>query len=137
MDQDGVHIQGDPAPGPPPLQAPRTATGIADQVRLALETGDLDLIASLLSPDVRWGAPGSPTPPWRNRRPGPQVVREGRAQGRRATVSAVEVHGDGILVGLRLEDGQARWQVLRVGPEGVNDIGGFADRVSAAEALSP
>ncbi len=137
MDQDGRHTQGDPAAGPPPLQAPLTATGIADQVRLALDTGDLDLIASLLSPDVHWGAPGSATPPCRNRDQVLKWYAKGRAEGRRATVSEVEVHGDGILVGLRLEDGQARWQVLRVGPEGVNDIRGFEDRVSAAEALSP
>jgi len=61
---------------------------------------------------------------------------KGRAKGRRATVTEVEVHGNALLVGLRREDGGQRWQVLRVGPDGVNDIRGYEDRPSAAEKLS-
>ena len=58
-----------------------------------------------------------------------------RAQGRRATVSEVEVHGNVLLVGLRLDDGGERWQVMRVGEDGVNDIRGYDDRTSAQLAL--
>ena len=61
---------------------------------------------------------------------------KGRAQGRRATVTEVEVHGNALLVGLRREDGAERWQVLRVGPDGVNDIRGYEDRLGATEKLS-
>ena len=82
-------------------------------------------------PDVQWGPPGSTTPPCRNRS---QVLRW-YAKGRRATVTEVEVHGSALLVGLRLDDGQGRWQVLQVGPGGVNDIRGFGDRSSAVGEL--
>jgi hypothetical protein len=119
-----------------PLQAPVTAASIADQVRRALDSADLDEFAHLLSPDVHWGAPGDATPPCRNR---DQVLRwyaDGRARGRRATVTEVEVHANALLVGVRLEDGEERWQVMRVGPDGVNDIRGYEDRSSAAEKLS-
>jgi hypothetical protein len=60
---------------------------------------------------------------------------KGRERGRRATVSAVEVHGNAPLVGLHLQDGREHWQVQRVGPDGSNDIRGFEDRGSAAQQL--
>jgi SnoaL-like domain len=119
------------SPGDPSL----TAASIADRVRRALETADLDEFAALLSPDVQWGPPGDPTPPCRNRS---QVLRwyaKGRAEGRRASVIEVEVHGDALVVHLRLDDGGERWQVMRVGPDGVEDIRGYEDRRSATGAL--
>lgn len=112
-----------------------TAAAIADRLRQALDTGDLDEFAALLSPDVQWGPPGSTTPPCRNRSQVLQWYTKGRAKGRRATVTEVEVRGSALLVGLRLEDGQGRWQVLQVGPDGVNDIRGFEDRSSAVGEL--
>ncbi len=126
----------DPGDDPPLLQAPLTAASIAGRVRRALDAADLDEFAALLSPDVQWGAPGDPTPPCRNRN---QVLRwyaKGRAAGRRATVTEVEVHGNALLVGVTLEDGEERWQVMRVGPQGVNDIRGYEDRPSAVDKLS-
>jgi len=118
-----------------PPRGPITAAGVADRVRAALEAADVDAFGDLLSPDVQWGAPGDPNPPCRSRR---QVLRwyeRGRAAGHRASVTDLEVHGDTLLVGLRLETGEERWQVLRVGPEGVTDIRGYADRPSAEMAL--
>ena len=100
----------------PATPSPLTAASIADRVRRALDAADLDEFAALLSPDVQWGAPGDPTPPCRNRS---QVLRwyaKGRARGAGPRVTEVEVHGNALLVGLRLEDGEERWQVLRVGP---------------------
>jgi len=47
----------------------------------------------------------------------------------------VEVHGNALLVGVRLETGEQRWQVMRVGPDGVNDIRGYDDRSAAASNL--
>jgi len=132
-DPDGSRgAQGDSRGADPP----HTAASIADRVRRALETADLDEFAALLSPDVQWGPPGDPTPPCRNRS---QVLRwyaKGRAQGRRASVIGVEVHGDALVVHLRLEDGGERWQVMLVGPDGVQDIRGYEDRRSATGALS-
>jgi hypothetical protein len=34
--------------------------GLAERVRLALESGDLAAIRDLLEPGARWGAPGGP-----------------------------------------------------------------------------
>ena len=119
------------------LVTPFTAATIADRVREALQTGDLDEFAALFSPDVRWGPPGSATPPCRNRDQVLEWYAEGRPRGRRATVTELEVHGTAFLVGPRLDDGQGRWQVLRVGPDGVNDIRGFDDRNSAVASLVP
>jgi SnoaL-like domain len=99
-----------------------TAAGIAPRVRTALEAADLEQFAALLSPNVKWGPPGSSTPPCRNRRQVLAWYAKGRAQGRRAIVSEVEVHGNALLVGLRLDDGAERWQIMRVGEDGVNDI---------------
>ncbi len=98
---------------------------------------DLDTLGALLSPDVHWGPPGSARPPCRNREQVQSWYAKGREQGRRATVDEVEVHGDALLVGLRLDDGQERWQVMRVGPDGINDIRGFEDRPSASRELNP
>lgn len=114
---------------------PVTAGGIADEVRDALDHGDLDQLSALLSPDVHWGPPGSAKPPCRNRAQVLSWYAKGRDAGRRATVTEVEVHGNALLVELRLDDGHDRWQVLRVGPDGINDIRGYEDRAAAAEQL--
>ncbi len=111
-----------------PPSVPLTAAGIAPRVRAALEAADVEQFAALLSPDVKWGPPGSSTPPCRNRRQVLAWYTKGRAQGRRATVSEVEVHGDALLVGLRLDDGGERWQIMRVGEGGVYDIRGYDKR---------
>jgi len=122
--------------GPAPKNdEPMTAASIAERVRAALDSADLEQMAALLSSDVHWGAPDDPAPPCRNRS---QVLRwfeKGRAAGRRGTVTDVEVHGNALLVGLRLDTGEERWQVMRVGPDGVNDIRGFEDHRSAAAKL--
>src|ERR1700733_7845737 len=92
------------------IGVPVTASGIADEVRDALDHGDLDRLGALLSPDVRWGPPGGAKPPCRNRSQVLSWYAKGRAAGRRATVTEVEVRGNALLVGLRLEDGHDRWQ---------------------------
>jgi SnoaL-like domain len=129
-------MTGDPTSGSGgAIGVPATATGIADEVRDALDHGDLDRLGARLSPDVQWGPPGSAKPPCRTRAQVLSWYAKGRAAGRRATVTEVEVRGDALLVGLRLEDGRDRWQVLRVGPDGINDIRGYEDRAEAARGL--
>ena len=44
----------------------------------------------------------------------------------------LEGHAHALLVGLPLRAGRERWPVLRVGPDGIDDIGGCAARRSAA-----
>jgi hypothetical protein len=115
-----------------------TADSIADRVRAALESADLDEFGALLSPDVRWGPADDPNPPCQNRGQVLEWYRRGKAAGSRATVHELSVHGDLLLVGLTIDlagiDAE-RWQILRVGPQGICDIRGFDDRVSAAARL--
>jgi hypothetical protein len=113
-----------------------TAAGIAERVRAALDNADLDEFAALLSPDVHWGAPGDANPPCQNRDQVLTWYRKGREQGRRATVDLVEVHGNALLVGMHQAGGEERWQVLRVGPDGVNDIRGYERREDAVAKLA-
>lgn len=122
----------------PHLPKPITVEDVASRVKEALESNDLERFAELLSPDVQWGAPGAATPACQNRKQVLQWYSKGQAAGRRvATVSHVEVRGNAVLVGFRLEGEGERWQVLRVGPEGVYDIRGFEDRAQGAAELSP
>ena len=114
---------------------------IAGQVRSALEAADLSAFSELLDPNVRWGAPGDPSPACRNRAQVLSWHRRGRDAGVRARVSEVVVLDEQtILVGLRvarnppaLESGPEvkRWQVLTVEGGRVVDIVGFEERSDA------
>jgi SnoaL-like domain len=115
---------------------PITPEAVAERIRGALDAGDLAALGDLLSPDVHWGAPGDPDPPCRHRDQVLTWYARGRAAGRSGIVTEVSVHGNAVLVGLRLNGGERRWQVLRVGPDGIRDIRGYEDRASATERLS-
>jgi hypothetical protein len=122
----------------PHIAKPITAKEVAANVREVLESNDLERFAALLSPDVHWGAPGDASPPCQNRKQVLTWYAKGReAGGRVASVTHVEVRGNAVLVGMRLEGEGERWQVLRVGPAGVYDIRGFEDRAQGAAELSP
>ncbi|HVA06061.1 MAG TPA: hypothetical protein VNG12_04890 [Acidimicrobiales bacterium] len=114
---------------------PITAATIATEIRSALEAADLSTYASLLAPDVTWGAPGDPEPACRNRGQVLAWYSRGRDAGTTARVTEVTVlDDDKILVGLMVKrDGEyaERWQILTVGQVGVADIRGFEDRPSA------
>jgi hypothetical protein len=47
-----------PAEEAPPAVDPDVLAGIEGRLRVAFDTGDADLLASLLHPDVRWGGGG-------------------------------------------------------------------------------
>jgi len=119
------------------------AERLAPLVGRALADADLDAYADLLHPDVRWGAPGDPSPPCQNRAQVLAWYRNGREAGTRARVTETVVAGDRILVGLHvtgtpaeaaLGDGSDRWQVLTVRDGMVADIRGFESRDEAAAA---
>jgi hypothetical protein len=118
------------------ITPPITPAAVAARVRNALDASDLAALADLLSPDVHWGPPGDAAPPSRNRDQVLKWYEKGRAAGRRGRVTEVSVHGNAVLVGMRLDTGEDRWQVLRVGPDGIRDIRGYEDRGSATERLS-
>lgn len=119
------------------------AERLAGLVGQALAGADLDSYANLLHPDVRWGAPGDPSPPCQNRAQVLAWYRNGRQAGTRARVTETVAAGDKILVGLRVTgaptgqgagDEFERWQVLTVRDGLVADIRGFENRDEAATA---
>jgi hypothetical protein len=114
---------------------------LAAVVRCALDSSDLDRFAHLLAPDVRWGAPDDPKPPCRSRRDVIRWYERGKEKGRRARVLDIAIHGDRLVVHLRVrddyalapEDGWDRWQVLICSDGQVVDIRGYE---TAEEAFS-
>jgi hypothetical protein len=127
-------------PEDPMVGEPSTAGAIAERVRTALESADLTAFAELLDPNVRWGAPDDRAPGCQNRDQVLAWYRRGRAAGVRARVSEMVVHGDKILVALKVvgnraaeeQGGEAdRWQVLTIRGSHVVDIRGFEERSDA------
>ncbi|MDE3206662.1 MAG: nuclear transport factor 2 family protein [Acidobacteriota bacterium] len=114
---------------------------LAVAVRCALDSSDLDRFGHLLAPDVRWGAPDDPKPPCQSRRDVIRWYERGKEQGRRARVLDVAIHGDRLVVHLRVrdesglvpDDEQDRWQVLTCADGRVVDIRGYE---TAERALS-
>lgn len=120
---------------------PESMEHTAHRVRIALETGDLSSFGELLDPNVRWGAPGDPSPPCQSREQVLSWYKRGKESGISATVFEVSVLGDRLLVGLLVSDNRAaeergrtatRWQVLSVQAGRVVDIVGFDNRREAA-----
>jgi hypothetical protein len=115
---------------------------LADTVRVALESADLDEFAELLDPKVTWGAPGDSSPPCQSRRQVLAWYQRGRAEGMRARVLDVSTYGDKILVSMTVTSGDdtagevARWQVLKVASERVVDIRGYDDEQAAIAAVT-
>ena len=114
---------------------------LAAAVRSALDASDLDRFAHLLAPGVRWGAPDDPNPACRSRGEVIRWFNQSKAQGRRAHVLHVGIHGDRLIVHVRVRDGSPsapdeewdRWQVLTCAHGQVVDIRGYE---TAEEALN-
>jgi hypothetical protein len=127
---------------PDDASAPAEPAGLAERVRSALESGDLDAIRDLLDPGARWGAPEGPNDADCHNRD--QVIAwwaSARAAGARALVTELTAGAGTLLVGLEVtgtpaagEAGGAveRWQVLTVRGDRIADVRGFDDRAAAA-----
>jgi hypothetical protein len=116
------------------------AAAIVDHVRAALESPDPTQFQSLLHPEARWGAPGDPTPGCQSRDEVLAWYRQAREAGVRARVTGADVHGDKILLALRVTrpgvpGAVDRWQVLTIRDGQVADIRAF-DRHADAEAMA-
>jgi ketosteroid isomerase-like protein len=81
---------------------PDATQRLAELVTQALEAADLAEFGEFLDPNVRWGAPGDPSPACQNRDQVLSWYRLARQAGVRAHVSETVVAGDRILVGLRV-----------------------------------
>jgi hypothetical protein len=89
---------------------------MAERLRAAFDAGDLDLLAPLLHPDVRWGN-------CHNRDQVLEWYGVLRAHGMRARVSETQVHGDSIVLGVTVS-GQVgtAYQTFRVEDDLVVEI---------------
>jgi RimJ/RimL family protein N-acetyltransferase/ketosteroid isomerase-like protein len=113
---------------------------LARQVTEAVEAADLDALAGLLDPRVRWGPPGDPVPPCRDREQVMTWYRRARDAGARARVTETVVCGDKLLVGLKVTGGHGprpgeeadRWQGFTVADGRITAITGFGDRDEGA-----
>ena len=118
-----------------------TTDSIAERVRAALESADLNAISDLLDPNVRWGAPDDDAPSCQNRGQVLAWYQRGREAGVRARVTELAVYDNRILGGLKVSGNQAardrdreadRWQVLTVDGDRIVDIRAFDERSEAA-----
>jgi SnoaL-like domain len=115
------------------------------QLRLAYETGDLELFGSLLAPNVTWGAPGDPSPTCQSKNQVLSWYQKGAYAGARAKVQEMTEFGSQLLVGLvvrgtlqaKEKGGQGpRWQVLTIEDSKIVDIVGFEQKSDATAWLS-
>jgi hypothetical protein len=121
-------------------EPPEVMESIAGQIGDALISADLDAFSDLLDPNAHWGEGRYPRAEGcTNRKEVLKWYRQARAAGVRALVTATEIRGDQILVGLSItgRDEPERWQVLTVRDSKVIDIAGFEDRAHAEVALTP
>jgi hypothetical protein len=118
---------------------------LAAQVVAAWQAGDLAAVSALLDPQVRWGAPGDPSPPCQTREQVLSWYRRGRGSGARATVVRTAICGDRILLALTVtgrgaaSPPQDRWQVLTVRDGLITEIVGFdtGDEAARWAGLAP
>ncbi len=118
---------------------------LSRRLRLAYETGDLELFGALLAPNVTWGPPGDPSPPCQSKQQVLAWYQKGAYAGASAKVQEMTSFGDRLLVGLVVTGtstakemgGQGqRWQVLTIQGAQIVDIVGFAQKREATDWLS-
>ena len=107
---------------------------LAEKVRTALESSDLEGYEELLAPDVHWGPPDSPEWGCRNRHDVLSWYKKARDAGVSARVTEVVAGTNCLLVGLEVSgrEESLRWQVLRIKDGLIADIAGFDTRDEAA-----
>jgi hypothetical protein len=117
---------------------------VARDVRVAYETGDVELFGALLAPDVTWGPPGGSST-CRNKSQVLNWYQTGANAGAHAQVQEIEIVGHQLLVGLVVTgtslasapSGQTpRWQVLTINGSKITDIVGFEQKSDATAWMS-
>jgi ankyrin repeat protein len=110
---------------------------VAEQLRTAFDAGELDVLGSLLHPDVRWGAgPGG----CHNRAQVLEWYQVLQARGVRSRVSEALLEGDAIVLGLAVTRPpgaphagrpETTYQVFKVSGGAIVEIRGYPDRKDA------
>ncbi len=125
-----------------PDQDPTVARQVAERLRAAFDTADLDLLAAILHPDVRWG--GGPAG-CHNRAQVLEWYRVLHAQGVTSRVTEVAVYGDAVLLGLdvtrpaehpRADRSAHAYQVFRLADGAVSYIHDHPNRDHALASLT-
>ena len=142
----GISPEDEPAPEPDDEDGPRPSLGtgvMADMARhleAAYRDVDLELLGSLLHPEVHWSGV------CHNRTQVLDWYRNLVADGLRSTIESVEVDGDAVVLGLsvgRPAEGarpappEVLYQVFTVDNAQVVDIRAYPDRTSALTRNSP
>ncbi len=142
----GISPEDEPAPEPDDEDGPRPSLGtgvMADMARhleAAYRDVDLELLGSLLHPEVHWSGV------CHNRTQVLDWYRNLVADGLRSTIESVEVDGDAVVLGLsvgRRAEGarpappEVLYQVFTVDNAQVVDIRAYPDRTSALTRNSP
>lgn len=117
-----------------------SSDALARRLKTAIEAADLDAIADLLAPDVRWGPPDDPVSGCHNRKEVRAWYQAAFNRGVRATVNEVVAGPHALLLGLSVSGrsegaeggGVELWQVLAVRDGLIADIRGFDHRAEAA-----
>src|SRR5947209_15652403 len=78
------------------------AGAIAERLKAALQSADLDAFTELLDPNVQWGAPDDNAPSCQNRKQVLSWYQRGRDAGVRADVVEIVAGKDHLLVGLQV-----------------------------------
>jgi hypothetical protein len=117
-----------------------SAATLSPQVKQLLEGADFDALAAVLDPGVTWAAAEFPGDGCHNRREVLAWWRAAYEAGVRAEVTSSEVHGNALLLSLKVsgrpDGGGDRFQVLTVGPRGITSIAGFDNRAEALDHLA-
>jgi hypothetical protein len=115
---------------------------LAEKVRSALSTGDLDTYRDLLAPDAHWGAPEQPRWGCHSRGQILDWYKQSQKNGMAATIDEVVAGSGAILVGMTVRGtigaeqaggSVTRWQVFTVIDGQIVDIAGYDNRPEAAE----
>jgi len=119
-----------------------TVEALAERLKAAIESADLDGVAALLAPDVRWGPPDDPVSGCQNRDEVRDWYKAAFDSGIRASVTEMIPSDRHLLVGLRVSgrdgpgdtgSGSERWQVLAIRDGLIADVRGYESRDEAAE----
>jgi ketosteroid isomerase-like protein len=106
---------------------------LVERLRVAYETGDLDVLGALLHPEVRWGwGPGG----CHTRAQVLERFGVLRARGVHVQVRGVAVRGDSVLFSLDGSlPGAGVHQVFRIAEETIVEIRGYADEEEALASI--
>jgi ketosteroid isomerase-like protein len=113
---------------------------VAEVLREALSHGDLELLGTVLAPDVRWGGEEDTPDTCHTREDVLAWYGRARAEGMGATLEEFIVQGAAVVAGLRVHrpargpraDGPDRvWQVYSLRGGQVGEIRGYPDRDDA------